>query len=124
MRAVCHWAPAGLSPSSVTRRLFVNTRPPSCVLVEPTSRVMPGDDLDDQQPGVQFVMRGRSTAPDVEGQPATFIANGTSFDGGELDDTGRADVIATIDFQVGEPQEMSFEISDPAGNPCVASETF
>lgn len=124
MRAVCHWPPAGLSPSSVTRRLFVDTRAPTCSLLEPTTRVLPNDDLDDQEPGVQFVMRGRSPATDVAGQPATFIADGTSFDGGTLDDAGRAQVIATIDFQVGEPQEMSFEMSDPAGNSCVASETF
>ena len=85
---------------------------------------MPGDDLDDAEPGVQFLVRGRSPAPDVEGQPATFTVDGTDFDGGALDDAGRAEVIATVDFQVGEPQEMSFATSDRAGNPCVASETF
>ncbi len=123
VRAVCHWTPAGLSPSSITRRLFVDTRPPACTLVQPTSRVMPGDDLDDSQPGVQFLMVGRSPADDVAGQPVTFTADGASF-AAELDDEGRAEVIATIDFQVGQPQEMSVETSDLAGNPCVASETF
>lgn len=124
LRAVCHWAPAGLSPSSITRRLFVDTRPPACILVEPTSRVTPADDLDDQQPGVQFLMRGRSPAPDVEGQPAAFSADGVTFDGGELDASGRAEAIATLDFEVGAPQELTFETSDAAGNPCVAAETF
>ena len=123
MRAVCHWTPAGLSPSSVTRHLFVDTRPPACTLVEPTSRVTPADDLDDAEPGVQFLMVGRSPADDVAGQPATFTADGASF-GGELDETGRVEVVATLDFQVGEPQEMSFETSDLAGNPCSASESF
>ena len=123
MRAVCHWTPAGLSPSSVTRNLFVDTRPPACTLVEPTSRVMPADDLDDVEPGVQFLMVGRSPADDVAGQPATFTADGTTWEA-ELDQTGRAEVIATIDFQPGEPQELSVATSDLAGNPCTATETF
>ena len=123
LRAVCHWTPGGLSPSSLTRRLFVDTRPPACTLLEPTSRVMPGDDIDGNQPGVQFLMRGRSPADDVAGQPALFTADGSEF-AASLDDAGRAEVIATIDFQVGQQQEMSFETSDLAGNPCVASESF
>jgi hypothetical protein len=124
MRAVCHWTPAGLSPSSITRRLFVDTRAPSCTLVEPTNRVQPTDDLDGEQPGVQFIMRGRSAAEDVLGQPATFTVNGTAFDGGLIDDGGRAEVVATVDFQVGEPQELSFTVSDLAGNLCTASQSF
>ena len=123
MRAVCHWTPAGLSPSSVTRHLYVDTRPPACTLVEPTSRVMPADDLDDAEPGVQFLMVGRSPAGDVAGQTATFTADGISYDA-ELDETGRAEVIATIDFQPGQPQELSVALSDLAGNPCTATETF
>ncbi len=123
MRAVCHWTPAGLSPSSVTRNLFVDTRPPACTLVEPTSRVMPADDLDDVEPGVQFLMVGRSPADDVAGQPVTFSADGTTWDT-ELDQTGRAEVIATIDFQPGQPQELSVVTSDLAGNPCADTETF
>ncbi|HEU5059841.1 MAG TPA: hypothetical protein VFU21_25095, partial [Kofleriaceae bacterium] len=123
MRAVCHWTPAGLAPSSVTRHLVVDTRPPGCALLEPSGRVRPADDLDPDQPGVQFLMVGRSTADDVAGQPATFTADGAAFDA-ELDDSGRAEVIATIDVQVGQPQEMSFTTSDLAGNPCTASETF
>jgi len=123
MRAVCHWAPAGLSPSSVTRHLFVDTRPPGCTLVEPTSRVMPADDLDADQPGVQFLMVGRSPADDVAGQPATFAADGATWDS-ELDGSGRAEVIATIDFQAGQMQELSFTTSDQAGNTCTASESF
>jgi hypothetical protein len=123
MRAVCHWTPAGLSPSSVTRNLFVDTRPPACTLVEPTSRVMPADDLDDVEPGVQFLMVGRSPADDVAGQPVTFSADGTTWDT-ELDQTGRAEVIATIDFQPGQPQELSVVTSDLAGNRCADTETF
>jgi len=124
LRAVCHWTPADLAPSSVTRHLFVDTRPPTCALLEPTSRVVASDDVDDQQPGVQFLMRGRSTSGDVAGAAATFTVDGTEFDGGTLDAAGRAEVIATLDFQAGQPEDMSFETSDQAGNPCTASDTF
>lgn len=124
LRAVCHWTPADLSPSSITRQLYVDTRPPSCALLEPTGRVMPADDLDAQEPGVQFVIRGRSTADDVAGQPATFTVDGVDFDGGALDDSGRAETIATLDYQAGQAQEMSFTISDLAGNPCTAGDSF
>lgn len=123
LRAVCHWLPAGLSPSSVTRHLFVDTRPPTCALLEPTSRVRAADDLDAAQPGVQFLMVGRSTSDDVAGQPAIFSADGATFEGA-LDDTGRAEVVATIDVQVGQPQEMSVALTDRAGNGCTAGDTF
>jgi hypothetical protein len=124
MRAVCHWTPADLSPSSITRHLVVDTRPPACSLLEPTGRVMPADDLDAQEPGVQFVIRGRSAAEDVLGQPASFTVDGSELDGGTIDDAGRAEAVATIDYQAGQPQELSFTTSDLAGNPCTASETF
>ena len=68
-------------------------------------------------------MVGRSPADDVAGQPATFTVDGTTS-GAELDENGRAEVVATLDFQMGELQEMSFETSDLAGNPCVANESF
>lgn len=124
MRAVCHWTPAELSPSSITRHLLVDTRPPACALVEPTQRVMPADDLDAEQPGVQFLIRGRSTSDDVAGQPASFTVDGADVDGATVDDSGRAEAIATLVYQAGQPQEMSFTTSDQAGNPCTASETF
>lgn len=124
MRAVCHWTPADLSPSSITRQLFVDTRPPACTLAEPTQRVMPADDLDADQPGVQFLIRGRSPADDVLGQPASFTVDGVSFAGSDIDDNGQAEAIATLDFQAGQPQAMSFTTSDLAGNPCTAAETF
>jgi hypothetical protein len=124
MRAVCHWLPEDLHPSSVTRRLFVDTVSPGCSLLAPTGRVFPADDLDDAEPGVQFVVRGRSPAPDVAGEAASFLVNGDSFDGGTLDDDGRAEAIATIDFAAGDPQEISFQTTDHAGNPCTATETF
>jgi hypothetical protein len=124
LRAVCHWTPADLSPSSITRQLVVDTRPPACALVEPTGRVMPADDLDAQEPGVQFIIRGHSAAEDVVGQPGSFTVNGVDVDGGSVDDTGHAEAVATIDYQSGQPQDMSFTTSDLAGNPCTATETF
>jgi hypothetical protein len=124
LRAVCSWPPAGLSPSSVTRRLWVDTAVPRCAVTAPTSRLAAGDDTDPDQSGVQFTIRGHSGAADAVGQPATFVVDGTTYDGGVLDDSGNASAVATIFPQPGTDQVLTFSTQDAAGNPCTDTVTY
>jgi hypothetical protein len=123
LRAVCHWAAEDLRPSSITRRLWIDTEPPDCELLRPAGRVGPGDDLDPDQPGIQVEVRGRSTAPDAVGEPASFVVNGAVVAGGRLDELGEAAAIATIEAGPG-PQVFTFHARDRAGNPCEDTVTF
>jgi hypothetical protein len=125
LRAVCHWPPADLRPSSITRQLLVDSEPPDCELVEPTARVLAVDDLDTDEPGLQFEMRGRSSAPDAIGQPAEFEADGTRYSSSAVDQTGEASTIATVFTEVPPaPQVLRFRAWDQAGNSCEVTETY
>ncbi|HKE14540.1 MAG TPA: hypothetical protein VKB80_06735 [Kofleriaceae bacterium] len=125
LRAICPWEPAGLRPSTPTFRFLVDTQPPDCALVAPTSRIAAADDLDPDADGVQFEMRGRSDADDVAGQPALFTSQGEEVEGSALDEDGLSSTTATIVLDPpGGAQELSFRTRDRAGNPCEAAVTF
>jgi len=125
LRAVCVWEPAGLRPSSRTARLLVDTVAPDCELVDPAARVTAADDLDPGIDGVQIALRGRSTAPDVAGEAATFAVQGELIDGSAVDDAGESSAATTIVLDPpGAPQELVFALSDHAGNLCEDAVTF
>jgi hypothetical protein len=124
IRAVCEWEPEELLPSSVTERLWVDTDGPACELVEPDARIRQADDLDPDQPGVQFELVGRATGADVAGEAALFTVNGVELDGSPVSAEGESSVTATLELEGGAPQELGFSTQDHAGNPCGASVVF
>jgi hypothetical protein len=124
LRAVCEWAPEALRPSSPTVRLLVDTEGPDCALVQPASRVRAADDLDPETEGVQVELVGRSTAPDVVGQPGRFTFEGTEIAGSPIDEAGETSATATLTVEPGVAQTFTFAVADPAGNLCEASATF
>ena len=123
VRAVCRWAPEDLRPSSITRRLLVDTEVPGCELLAPSARVAPGDDEDPDQPGTQVTLQGRSGAPDAVGEPAGFEINGAAVDAGLLDGAGEASALATVPTGA-DPQVITFRARDLAGNTCEDTVTF
>ena len=123
VRAVCRWAPEDLRPSSITRRLWVDTEVPDCELLAPAGRVAPGDDEEPDQPGTQVNLRGRSSAADAVGEPAGFEVNGAAVDGGALDEAGEASALATVPTGP-DPQVITFRARDLAGNACEDTVTF
>lgn len=122
LRAVCQWTAEDLRPSSATLRYWVDTEPPDCALTAPTRRQVPGDDTDAGQDGIQFPISGHAGAADAVGEPALFEADGQSFDGGIIDDSGDASATATVPDAGA--QVLVFSTQDHAGNPCSDTATY